>query len=188
MSNWQEAVYKKCRPLEPLIVQHIKSGCTMHMDETTVKVLEYEDDAETADGKPRSKSYMWLASGGPKGKPAVLFLTTISDVFLNRWPTLMRTPTGQSSCPGISRLLLGKIWASGDFFDGYQILACFDGYKQIVFKFRTFLEYLVKFFRKDYQNLSYQPQQDIFCYKYRKTQFVPIQHNCLFHLQPQYHQ
>ena len=27
----------------------------------------------------------------------------------------MRTPTGQSSCPGISRLLLGKIWASGDF-------------------------------------------------------------------------
>ncbi|MBS7260154.1 MAG: hypothetical protein KIG91_00640, partial [Treponema sp.] len=29
--------------------------------------------------------------------------------------TLMRTPTGQSSCPGISRLLLGKIWASGDF-------------------------------------------------------------------------
>ena len=119
---------------------------------------------------------------------AVLFLTTISDVFLNRRPTLMRTPTGQSSCPGISRLLLGKIWASGDFFDGYQILACFDGYKQIVFKFRTFLEYLVKFFRKDYQNLSYQPQQDIFCYKYRKTQFVPIQHNCLFHLQPQYHQ
>lgn len=73
MSNWQEAVYKKCRPLEPLIVQHIKSGCTMHMDETTVKVLEYEGDAETADGKPRSKSYMWLASGGPKGKPAVVF-------------------------------------------------------------------------------------------------------------------
>ena len=61
------------QPLEPLIVQHIKSGCTMHMNKTTVKVLEYEGDVETADGKPRSKSYMWLASGGPKGKPAVVF-------------------------------------------------------------------------------------------------------------------
>lgn len=73
MSNWQEALYKKCRPLEPLIVKLIKIGNVLHLDETTVQVLSYEGGKEIVNGKPRSKSYMWLASGGPKGKPAVVF-------------------------------------------------------------------------------------------------------------------
>ena len=74
MSNWQEAIYKKCRPLEALIVEHIKSGNVLHLDETTVQVLEYEGGGkELVNGKPRSKSYMWLASGGPKERPAVVF-------------------------------------------------------------------------------------------------------------------
>lgn len=42
----------------------------MHMDETTVKVLKYDRPEEHQN---RKKSYMWLAQGGPREKPAVLY-------------------------------------------------------------------------------------------------------------------
>ena len=70
MSNWQEQIYKKLKPLDTLIMNHIKTGTTMNMDETTVRVLKYKDQTENEN---RQKSYIWLGIGGPKDKKAVIY-------------------------------------------------------------------------------------------------------------------
>ena len=70
MSNWQEQIYKRLKPLDSLIMEHIKTGTTMNMDETTVRVLKYKDQTENEN---RQKSYIWLGIGGPKNKKAVIY-------------------------------------------------------------------------------------------------------------------
>ncbi len=70
MSNWQEQIYKRLMPMDSLIMKHIKTGNTMNMDETTVKVLKYDNPA---DNNSRKKSYIWLGIGGPKDNKAVIY-------------------------------------------------------------------------------------------------------------------
>lgn len=70
MSNWQEQIYKRLKPMNKLIMNHIKSGNTMNMDETTVKVLKYKNQSEN---DSRKKSYIWLGIGGPKDNKAVIY-------------------------------------------------------------------------------------------------------------------
>lgn len=70
MSNWQEQIYKRLKPLDSLIMEHIKTGTTMNMDETTVRVLKYKNQTENEN---RKKSYVWLGIGGPKNKKAVIY-------------------------------------------------------------------------------------------------------------------
>ena len=70
MSNWQEQIYKRLKPLDSLIMEHIKTGTTMNMDETTVRVLKYKNRTENEN---RKKSYVWLGIGGPKNKKAVIY-------------------------------------------------------------------------------------------------------------------
>ena len=70
MDNWQLKVYEKLKPLEKILMNHIKSGPVINMDETTVKVLKYENAEKNKD---RKKSYMWLACGGPKKQKAVIY-------------------------------------------------------------------------------------------------------------------
>lgn len=70
MSNWQEQIYKRLMPMDKLIMNHIKSGNTMNMDETTVKVLKYKNQS---DNDSRKKSYIWLGIGGPKDNKAVIY-------------------------------------------------------------------------------------------------------------------
>ena len=70
MSNWQEEIYKRLKPLDSLIMEHIKTGTTMNMDETTVRVLKYKNQTENEN---RKKSYIWLGIGGPKDKKAVIY-------------------------------------------------------------------------------------------------------------------
>lgn len=70
MSNWQEQIYKKLKPLDTLIMNHIKTGTTMNMDETTVRVLNYKNQREN---EKRQKSYIWLGIGGPKDKKVVIY-------------------------------------------------------------------------------------------------------------------
>ena len=70
MSNWQEQIYKRLKPLDSLIMEHIKTGTTMNMDETTVRVLKYKNQTENEN---RKKSYIWLGIGGPKDKKAVIY-------------------------------------------------------------------------------------------------------------------
>lgn len=70
MSNWQEQIYKRLKPMDKLIMNHIRSGNTMNMDETTVKVLKYKNQSEN---DSRKKSYIWLGIGGPKDNKAVIY-------------------------------------------------------------------------------------------------------------------
>jgi transposase len=67
MSNWQQQAYNKLLPLFELLKKEVKSGPVMAMDETTVQVMGTEGKSDT------SNSYMWLARGGPPGKPVLLF-------------------------------------------------------------------------------------------------------------------
>jgi len=64
---------KACEPLIGLIgligliVEEIRCGPIVNMDETTAQVLAKPGRANTA------KSFMWVARGGTPGKPVVLF-------------------------------------------------------------------------------------------------------------------
>ena len=51
MDNWQLKVYEKLKPMENILMNHIKSGPVINMDETTVKVLKYENAEKNKDRK-----------------------------------------------------------------------------------------------------------------------------------------
>jgi transposase len=67
MANWQQQVCEKLQPLLHLIKAHIRSGQIVQMDETPMRVMD-EPGREN-----RQTSYMWLARGGPPGKPALWY-------------------------------------------------------------------------------------------------------------------
>jgi hypothetical protein len=67
MSNWQMQVCKRVTPLLDLIQAHLKTGNVMQMDETVMQVIGEEGRANS------QQSYMWLARGGPPGKPVVWY-------------------------------------------------------------------------------------------------------------------
>ena len=67
MSNWAIQVGKRCRPLISLLRKEILSGPLINMDETTVQVMKEPGRENT------SKSYMWVALGGARGKPGVIY-------------------------------------------------------------------------------------------------------------------
>ena len=65
-----ESVIATARRLEPLMghFRHeLSQSVVMHMDETTVQVLNEPEKT------PHSKSYMWVQRGGPPDRPIVLF-------------------------------------------------------------------------------------------------------------------
>ena len=67
MSAWTLRAAEACGPLIEVLHGHIRSGPLINMDETPVQVLGEPGRKNT------SKSYMWVARGGPPGQPAVLF-------------------------------------------------------------------------------------------------------------------
>jgi transposase len=67
MSNWQQRVYDQLKPLFILLKEHLKAGPVLQMDETTVQVMNETDRENT------QKSYMWLARGGQRGQPVVIY-------------------------------------------------------------------------------------------------------------------
>jgi transposase len=62
MSNWQQQIYTHLNPLFELLKMTVKRGSVLQMDETPVQVMGEEGR------KDSSKSYMWLARGGPPDK------------------------------------------------------------------------------------------------------------------------
>jgi len=58
MSNWQQQVYAKLKPLFVVLKETLKSGPVIQMDETPVQVMGEEGRADT------QKSYMWLPAAG----------------------------------------------------------------------------------------------------------------------------
>lgn len=58
---------KLLQPLHNLARDALLEGWVLHIDETVVQVLKEKDR------KASSNSYMWVQTGGPPGKPVVLF-------------------------------------------------------------------------------------------------------------------
>lgn len=58
---------KVLQPLHNLMRDHLLESPLIHMDETVVQVLKEPGKAAS------SQSYMWVQTGGPPGKPVVLF-------------------------------------------------------------------------------------------------------------------
>ncbi|RLD31657.1 MAG: IS66 family transposase [Bacteroidetes bacterium] len=67
MSNWSLKVYETLKPLEKLLKQEAKAGPYIQMDETPLQVMGEKGRADT------SKSYMWLARGGPPETPVIYY-------------------------------------------------------------------------------------------------------------------
>ncbi len=67
MSNWHLQVAAKVQPIIDLMEKHLSSCNFMQMDETPLQVLNEPARPDT------SKSYMWLARGGPPDKHVILY-------------------------------------------------------------------------------------------------------------------
>ena len=100
LARWVIGGGKLLQPLQNLMRDTLLDGALIHMDETVVQVLKEKDKAAT------SNSYMWVQSGGPPDKPAVLF-----DY----------DPSRSAEVP--TRLLEG--------FQGYLMTDAYGGYNEI---------------------------------------------------------
>ena len=67
MSNWTITVARAIKPLIERFVLRIRGGPFMQMDETPLQVLNEPGRANT------TKSYMWIARGGPPEAPIVVY-------------------------------------------------------------------------------------------------------------------
>ncbi|MBY0242866.1 MAG: IS66 family transposase [Burkholderiaceae bacterium] len=67
LARWVIGASHLLQPLHNLMRDALLDGAVIHMDETVVQVLK------EAERKASTQSYMWVQSGGPPGKPVVLF-------------------------------------------------------------------------------------------------------------------
>jgi len=67
LANWMIQMGNSVQPVINLCRDRLLSYDIIHMDETTVQVLDEPDK------KAQSKSYLWVQRGGPPDKPVVLF-------------------------------------------------------------------------------------------------------------------
>jgi len=67
MSNWQQQVFEKLKPLFDMLKKTVKSGPVLQMDETVVRVIGEENRSDI------QQSRMWLARGGPPGKKVIWY-------------------------------------------------------------------------------------------------------------------
>jgi hypothetical protein len=67
LARWVIGASRMLQPLHNLMRDALLDGAVIHMDETVVQVLK------EAGRKATSNSYMWVQTGGPPGKPVVLF-------------------------------------------------------------------------------------------------------------------
>jgi transposase len=67
MSGWMLLAAAACKMLMDMMIEELRYGDILNMDETTVQVLREPERENTA------KSFMWVARGGPPGSPIVTF-------------------------------------------------------------------------------------------------------------------
>ena len=109
LARWVIAASRMLQPLLNLMRDALLDGSVLHIDETVVQVLK------EIDRKVTSNSYMWVQTGGPPGKPVVIF-----DY----------DPSRSGKVP--VRLLhdyRGYLMADG--YDGYNELARTDGIERL---------------------------------------------------------
>ena len=67
LARWVIGAGRMLQPLHNLMRETLTEGPFLHVDETVVQVLK------EVGKKPTSTSYMWVQTGGPPGKPVVLY-------------------------------------------------------------------------------------------------------------------
>jgi transposase len=67
MCNWALKIFSRCQILEELLREELHNGFLILLDETPFQVICEEDR------RARTKSYMWVARGGPPDQPVVFF-------------------------------------------------------------------------------------------------------------------
>lgn len=67
LARWTIGAGQLMQPLLNLARDTLFEGSAIHIDETVVQVLKEKGK------KPTSNSYMWVQTGGPPGKPVVIF-------------------------------------------------------------------------------------------------------------------
>ena len=67
MSDWMIAAAAACEPLLELLVERLRSGPALQIDENTVQVLKEPNRDNT------TKSYVWVARGGPPEAPVLVY-------------------------------------------------------------------------------------------------------------------
>jgi len=91
MCNWAMKVADKCQDVFKLLLDDIRGGPKMNVDETRLQVLKEPGRSAT------QQSYMWVFRGGAPGKPIVAYKyssTRSSDVaklFLNDYQGVVQT-------------------------------------------------------------------------------------------------
>ncbi len=109
LARWVIGAGRLLQPLHNLLRDTLTDGPFLHVDETVVQVLK--EDGKT----PSSTSYMWVQTGGPPGKPVVLY-----DY----------DPSRSGQVP--VRLLEGyRGYLMTDGYEGYNALAATDGIEHL---------------------------------------------------------
>ena len=72
MSDWMIAAAGVFQPLMEALLDKLRSGLTLQIDETTVQVLKEKGRANT------DLSYVWVARGGLPDEPMVVFRYELS--------------------------------------------------------------------------------------------------------------
>lgn len=67
LARWVIAAARLLQPVHNLLRDQLFDGRILHMDETTVQVLKESGRAA------KSKSYMWVQTGGPPDRPVVIY-------------------------------------------------------------------------------------------------------------------
>jgi transposase len=67
LARWVIGAARVLQPLHNLIRDELFNGTVLHMDETVVQVLKEQGRS------PISQSYMWVQTGGPPGRPVVVY-------------------------------------------------------------------------------------------------------------------
>ncbi|MEE8326009.1 MAG: IS66 family transposase [candidate division NC10 bacterium] len=67
MADWMIKVAVACAPVMRAMEGRLRAGPVLQIDETTVQVLGEQGRADT------SKSYMWVARGGPVDSPVIIY-------------------------------------------------------------------------------------------------------------------
>lgn len=67
LARWVIGAGGVLQPLHNLMRDTLFDGAFMHIDETTVQVLKEKDKS------PASNGYMWVQTGGPPGKPVIIY-------------------------------------------------------------------------------------------------------------------
>ena len=110
LARWVIGAGELLQPLHNLMRDTLFDGPFMHIDETVVQVLKEKGK------QPTSNSYMWVQTGGPPGKPVVIY-----DY----------DPSRSSEVP--LRLLQGyQGYLMTDGYDGYNKLAQTEGIERLV--------------------------------------------------------